>query len=76
MAAKLTRLDQKIAILVHLVAEDFSSCSSRYWWRDREILGTSSYALKQNLGRNLRSSGVLRGVIPQKTADFNIAAEA
>jgi hypothetical protein len=41
MAAKLTRLTQKVSIQLHLVAESFTTCSSRSRWPVRKLLGTS-----------------------------------
>jgi hypothetical protein len=43
MAAKLTRLTHKIAIQLHLVAENFNICSSRSRWPVRKLLDTPSY---------------------------------
>jgi len=41
MAAKLTRLNHKIATQLHLVAETI--CSSRSWQPVQKLLDTSSY---------------------------------
>jgi hypothetical protein len=43
MAAKLTRLTQKIAIQLHLVAESCTICSSRSRRPVRKLLDTPSY---------------------------------
>jgi hypothetical protein len=43
MAAQLTRLTHKIAILLHLVAESFTTCSSRSRQPVRKLLDTPSY---------------------------------
>jgi hypothetical protein len=42
VAAKLTRLTHKIAIKLHLVAESFTTCSSRSRWSVRKLLDTPS----------------------------------
>jgi hypothetical protein len=43
MAAKLTRLNHKIAIQLHLVAESYTICSSRSGRPVRKLLDTHSY---------------------------------
>jgi len=43
MAAKLTRLAQKIAILLHLVAQSCTICRSRFRRPVRKLLDTHSY---------------------------------
>jgi hypothetical protein len=43
MAAKLTRLTNKIAIQLRLMAESYSICSSRSWRTVQKLLGTLSY---------------------------------
>jgi hypothetical protein len=43
MAAKLTRLTHKVAIRLHLVAENFTICSSRSRRPVRKLLDTPSY---------------------------------
>jgi hypothetical protein len=43
MAAKLTRLTHKIAIQLHLVAENSAICSSRSRRPVRKLLDTPSY---------------------------------
>jgi len=43
MAAKLTRLTHKIAIQMHLVAQNCTICSSRSRRPARKLLDTASY---------------------------------
>jgi hypothetical protein len=43
MVAKLTRLTHEIAIQLHLVAESYTTCSSRSRWPVRKLLDTPSY---------------------------------
>jgi len=45
MAAKLTRLTDKIAIRLHLMAENCTICSYRSRWLVRTLLDTISYFL-------------------------------
>jgi len=42
MAAKLIRLTHKITIQLHLVAENCTTCSSRYKWLVRKLLDTTT----------------------------------
>jgi hypothetical protein len=43
MTAKLTTLTQKIALQLHLLAESYTICSSRFRWPVRKFLDTPSY---------------------------------
>jgi hypothetical protein len=45
MVTKLTRLSDKIAIQLHLVAESCTICSSHSRWPVRKLLDTPSYVL-------------------------------
>jgi hypothetical protein len=45
MAAKITRLTHKIAIQLHLVAENCTICISRSWRPVRKLLDTPSYII-------------------------------
>jgi hypothetical protein len=45
MASKLTKLAQKIAIQLHLVAESYTIYSSRSRWPVRKLLDTTSYSV-------------------------------
>jgi len=45
MAAKLTRLTQKIMIQLHLVAESCTICNSRSRQSVRQLLDTPSYTM-------------------------------
>jgi hypothetical protein len=49
MVAKLTRLTNKIAIQLHLVAESCTIFSSRSRWPVQKLLDTPSYLLKQHI---------------------------
>jgi hypothetical protein len=46
MAAKLTRLTHKIAIQLHLVAESYTTCSSRSRRPVRKLLDTPKYIIE------------------------------
>jgi hypothetical protein len=48
MAAKLTRLTHKIAIQLHLVAENYTICSSRSRRTVRKLLDTPLYSTINN----------------------------
>jgi hypothetical protein len=49
MAAKLTRLTQKIAIQLNVVTESCTICSSRSRWPVRKLLGKPQYSFGESI---------------------------
>jgi len=47
MEKKLTRLNHKIAMKLHLVAESCTTCCSHSRWPVRKLLDTSSYVYRR-----------------------------
>jgi hypothetical protein len=68
MAAKLTRLTQKIAIQLHLVAESCTICSSRSMRPVRKLLDTPSYDIQYyNAQISTRNSKAMAVYVKQPT---------